>query len=77
MNMESLLREAVSRHASDLHLTVGAPPTLRINGELIRMDLPTLGVADTMMLFESVVSEERRDYFMKNGELDFSYTILQ
>ena len=76
MNMESLLREAVVRHASDLHATVGAPPILRINGLLLRLDLPPLGVDDTRQLYEAITTEQRRAQFEQNGEIDFSYTIL-
>ncbi len=76
MNMESLLREAVVRRASDLHVTVGAPPILRINGLLLRLDLPTLGVDDTRQLYEAITTEQRRALFEQNGEIDFSYTII-
>ena len=76
MDMESLLREAVARHASDLHVTVGVPPLIRINGALIKLDLPPLGVDDTAQLFEEIVAEDRRVQFNQNGEIDFSYTVF-
>ena len=76
MNMEQLLRAAVERRASDLHVTVGVPPTLRINGSLVKMDFPALGVADTMQLFESIASEARKVQFLQNGEIDFSHTVF-
>ena len=76
MNMEQLLREAVERRASDLHVTVGVPPTLRINGSLVRMDLPSLGVADTLQLFEAIASEARKVQFLQSGEIDFSHTVF-
>ena len=76
MDIELLLKEAVTRGASDLHLTVGVPPALRINGELIRLDLPPLGVADTLRFYEALATEERRAQFLQNGEVDFSYAIL-
>ena len=69
------MREAVERHASDIHLTVGVPPTLRINGTLVRLNLPPLGPADTLRLFESIAPEERQTFFRQNGEVDFSHTI--
>ena len=75
MNMEELLREAIGRHASDLHLTVGAPPTIRINGALVRLDYPALGVADTRQLLESIAPLERLDEFQQKGEVDFSHSI--
>ena len=76
MDMESLLREAVARHASDLHVTVGVPPLIRINGALIKLDLPPLGVDDTAQLFEEIVAEDRRVQFNQNGEIDFSHTVF-
>ena len=76
MDMESLLRDAVARHASDLHVTVGVPPLIRINGALIKLDLPALGVDDTAQLFEEIVAEDRRVQFNQNGEIDFSYTVF-
>ena len=76
MDMESLLREAVDRHASDLHVTVGVPPILRINGVLTKLDLPILSVADTLQLFEEIVADDRRTQFNQNGEVDFSHTIF-
>ena len=69
------MREAVEQRASDIHLTVGVPPTLRINGALVRLNLPPLGPADTLRLFESIAPEERQTYFRQNGEVDFSHTI--
>ena len=69
------MREAVERRASDIQLTVGVPPTLRINGALVRLNLPPLGPADTLRLFESIAPEERQTYFRQNGEVDFSHTI--
>ena len=69
------MREAVERRASDIHLTVGVPPTLRINGALVRLNLPPLGPADTLRLFETIAPEERQTFFRQNGEVDFSHTI--
>jgi twitching motility protein PilT len=76
LNIEQLLREAVEHRASDLHLTVGVPPILRINGDIVRMELPPLRVPDTQQLFEDFASDERREILQQTGEVDFSYTIL-
>lgn len=75
MDMENLLREAVSRHASDLHLTVGVPPIIRVNGSLNKLDFSELGVEDTQRLLDEFLAEPRRTQFQQNGEVDFSYTI--
>lgn len=73
--MNQLLCEAVTREASDLHITVGIPPVLRIAGNLVRTDHPILTPADTETLLEAITTSEQRDKFMTLGELDFSYAI--
>lgn len=75
MMMQQLLREAVERKASDLHITVGVPPILRINGSLIHLEQPKLLVADTEALLREITTEEQRDRFQERGELDFSFAI--
>ena len=47
MDVDRLLREAAERGASDLHVTVGVPPMLRVDGALVPMDYPRLKPADT------------------------------
>lgn len=73
--MEDLLREAVSRGASDLHITVGVPPVLRINGHLTHTKHPPLFPQDTDKLFEAITTAEQRLTFRRRGELDFSYAV--
>ncbi len=72
--MKKLLDEAVSRKASDLHLSVGAPPLLRIDGKL----LPIAGEAiltaeDAQKLTKSIMTEIQLDRFTAKRELDFSF----
>jgi twitching motility protein PilT len=73
--MEQLLREAVARKASDLHITVGIPPVLRIDGKLVRTDLPPLKPADTEDLLATIAGESQLAAFDDWGETDFSYAI--
>ncbi|HWR31563.1 MAG TPA: type IV pilus twitching motility protein PilT [Negativicutes bacterium] len=75
MIIDDLLREAVLRRASDLHLTVEAAPTIRVNGTLIRLDLPVLNAEDTRQLFESIATADRRQQLQQTGEVDFSHAI--
>lgn len=73
--MENLLREAVARKASDLHITVGVPPAFRLNGNLVFSDYSPLLPNDTTVLFEQITTIEQREKFAVTGELDFSYAI--
>lgn len=73
--LEKLLQIAVREGASDLHLTVGAPPTLRIGGELSPLtDFPVLVPRGTQELIFSLLGEEQKERLIVNKELDFSFT---
>jgi len=74
MKIEHLLRLAVDERASDLHLKVGSPPVLRIDGELMPQEhLPALIASETKSIFEQVTTEEQRDTFARELELDFAH----
>lgn len=55
MQIEELMEEAFQRNASDLHLTVGKPPMLRVDGELREIKLPVLTAQDTESIMETLV----------------------
>jgi twitching motility protein PilT len=75
VNLHQLLRTMVEKGASDMHITTGAPPMLRIDGSIVPLKLPALGPVDTKQLCFSVLSEEQRAEFEKNNELDLSFGI--
>ena len=74
LSMEKLLAEAVNRNASDLHLTVGYPPIIRIDGELIDLDEKIINPEDAEELIFSVLTDERKELLEVNREIDFAYT---
>ena len=51
LNLETLLHQAVEKNATDLHMTVGIPPQLRINGELTFTDFPPLKIEEIQKRF--------------------------
>ena len=65
MKIEELLALTVKRGASDLHLSVGIPPYLRIDGELVSTDLPHLTPENCKELSYSLLDEEQRSKFEK------------
>jgi twitching motility protein PilT len=75
LQVEDLLRTAVQRDASDIHIKAESPPLLRIYGELIPMDLPPLSVDEAKRLSYSILTPEDRDAFERDWELDFGYDI--
>ncbi len=74
LTMHQLLSEAVNRNASDLHLAVGYPPILRIDGELINLDENLLNPEDTERLIYSILNDEKKELLEVNREIDFAYT---
>ncbi len=75
--LRELLEQMVKMDASDLHLTVGSPPVVRIDGKLQRLDYDTLTSEITKKLCYSMLNEKQKLKFEQNSELDFSFGIEQ
>lgn len=75
VKIQQLFKLMVEGGGSDLHLTVGTAPGLRVNGEIVRVKVPPLTPEDTKRLIYQVLSEEQKNDFEKNLELDFSFGI--
>lgn len=75
MTMHDLLQMVVDRDASDLHIVVGSPPHLRVHGELIPVEgVPPLTGEHTKLLIQALLTDEQRNLYEVNKELDFSYS---
>lgn len=75
LSMEELLHEAKSRGASDLHITVGVPPILRINGDLQYLGDERMMPDMTIAIVESIMSSKQKAHFDEYGEVDFSFSM--
>ncbi|MCQ2736309.1 MAG: type IV pilus twitching motility protein PilT [bacterium] len=75
VSMEELLRITVERKASDLHLTVGLPPVLRMSGKLVHTEFPRLMPDDTKRLVYSILNDKQKEKFEKTWELDCSHGV--
>lgn len=76
VRMADLLAKMVGRGASDVHLQAGAPPHVRIDGELVPWeDSPDLTPAQTEQIAMAMMTEGQRDAFRHRHELDFAFTI--
>jgi len=75
ITLHQLLRAVVEKGASDLHITTGTPPQLRIDGSLLPLKTPPLSPMDTKQLCYSVLTEEQKVEFEKNNELDLSFGV--
>ena len=76
VNLRSLLEEMIERDASDLHITAGDKPKLRIDGDIQNANVETvLSPKDTMQLAYSILTENQKKRFETEDELDFSFGI--
>lgn len=75
MDIRELLNSAFEKQASDLHITVGSPPILRIKGKLQSEGETCLTKDDTERMAKDIVDKEKWDLFEEKGELDFAYQL--
>lgn len=74
-SINEIMRAAHEAGASDVHITVGVPPKMRVNGNLITMNYPKMLPADTLEVVLEVMSEVQRERFEERGEYDMSFSI--
>jgi twitching motility protein PilT len=76
LNLRALLEEMIERNASDLHLTAGERPKLRVDGDITNSSVEeVLAPKDTLSLAYSVLTENQKKRFELEDELDFSFGI--
>jgi twitching motility protein PilT len=75
VSLEELLTVLVQRNGSDLHLAAGSPPRLRLDGELMVSEYPSMNAEETQKLIYSLLDAEQIARFEKNLELDLSFGI--
>ncbi|HEX2719302.1 MAG TPA: type IV pilus twitching motility protein PilT [Gemmatimonadaceae bacterium] len=71
-NFKAILQQMIQQNASDLHLKVGRPPTLRVNGDLAPLALPPMRPEDLKSLAEQVMTPKQVKEFAENKEADFA-----
>ena len=75
LSLHQLLKLMIEKGASDLHITTGTPPQLRIDGKLVPLDMPPLTPVDTKQLCYSVLTDAQKHKFEEENELDLSFGI--
>ena len=71
-----ILLKVVEHKASDLHITSGAPPTLRVRGSLVPLEgLPNLTPTDTREIVYAILSSSQRQALETHWQLDFAYSV--
>jgi len=72
---KSVLQQMVQHNASDLHLKVGRPPTLRIDGHMVSLELPALKQEDLRSLAEQIMAPKNIKEFSEQKESDFALAV--
>ncbi len=75
ISLEEVLQVAKVAGASDVHLTVGLPPKMRVNGDLINMDFPKMLPPDTQAVADEIMNDKQKEIFAEKGEFDMSFSI--
>lgn len=75
VNLHQLLKAMIEKGASDLHITTGSPPQLRIDGDLTPLKVPPLGANDTKQLCYSILTDAQKHQFEEQNELDLSFGV--
>lgn len=74
-NLHQLLKAMIEKGGSDMHITTGSPPQLRIDGRLVPLKLPPLTPAETKELCYSILTDAQKRRFEEENELDLSFGI--
>ncbi len=75
VHIDEILRMALARQASDIHLTVGLPPMIRHDGEMAPLPFKPLTPSDTRRLVYDTLCDEHVHRFETDHELDFAYSV--
>src|SRR4051812_35444428 len=72
--IDKLLSACVKQGASDLHITVGQPPVLRLHGRMQKLKTKVLEPADTVALMKSITPDRCQQEFQETGSCDFGFS---
>ena len=75
LDLDQLLREAVDRGASDIHVKVGSPPCIRVDGHLQRTGHPGVTPEETERIAFAIMPKPRAEQFIVSSEADFAYAV--
>lgn len=75
VTLEQMLRLTVEKKGSDLHIVVGMPPCIRIDGDIVKQDFPPMSPVDVENMLMQVLNEKNKKDLLENLELDISYSV--
>src|SRR3990172_2906301 len=75
MDITELLAFGVKNKASDLHLSAGLPPMIRVHGDIRRINLPAMGHKEVHALVYDIMNDQQRKFYEENKEVDISFEV--
>ena len=75
MDITELLAFSVDHNASDLHLSTGTPPSIRVDGDVRKLNIPAFDAKDVNALVYDIMSDRQRKEYEENLEVDFSFEV--
>lgn len=75
MTLEQLVQQALGPGVSDIHISVGSPPLIRLNGQIVRLNLPMVTPELSERLASEVLTEDTWQRLREQGEVDLSYSV--
>ncbi|MFQ3288694.1 MAG: twitching motility protein PilT, partial [Alteromonadaceae bacterium] len=75
MNISELLAFSVKNNASDLHLSTGSPPLIRVDGDVRKLNTPAFNAKDVNALVYDIMNDRQRKEYEEKLEIDFSFEV--
>ena len=75
MDITELLAFSVENNASDLHLSTGTPPSIRVDGDVRKLNIPAFDEKDVNALVYDIMNDRQRKEYEENLEVDFSFEV--
>ncbi|GAA0821692.1 type IV pilus twitching motility protein PilT [Colwellia sp. D2M02] len=75
MDITELLAFSVQHNASDLHLSTGTPPSIRVDGDVRKLNIPAFDAKDVNALVYDIMNDRQRKEYEENLEVDFSFEV--
>ncbi|WP_440874331.1 type IV pilus twitching motility protein PilT [Thalassotalea sp. PLHSN55] len=75
MDITELLAFSVQNNASDLHLSTGVPPSIRVDGDVRKLNIPAFDAKDVNALVYDIMNDRQRKEYEENLEVDFSFEV--
>ncbi|MDR0480704.1 MAG: twitching motility protein PilT, partial [Gallionellaceae bacterium] len=75
MDITELLAFGVKNKASDLHLSAGMPPMIRVNGDIRKINLPPMEHKEVYAMVYDIMNDGQRKYYEEHKEIDFSFEV--